>query len=517
MFLTLAFLGLIFLCVRYAYRFIQGLRSVEHTPGFRPLFSPITIMGAALPRSSWNPGQMWQWDERETAYFNHSHDVISMVPILAGKPYYYTCSGEVLKQVLGNESKLHLAKPQEMTLASLVGDSLASVNGEVWRRHRRIVAPAFNPRTYSLVRTESSNIYNEMVKAECWIEQGEILVPEINKLALKFSLLVVARCGFAIPVKWNNKADSTGKLTFEDAISIASESLIPRFMLPTWAYKLPIKKLHEIDLAWKTFGAYMEDYIRTRREKLQQEEEGSDTGDILCRLAASYEGSGKYSLSEDEVMANMFTIMFAGHETTADAITAALGLLALHQEEQEKAYKEIVNFLSTSDLKEFNDPGQLPHVQACFREALRLYPPAFMLPREMQEDVIIQVQRPVEKPMVLRKGTRIMMDLISIHRNPNVYEDPHSFRPSRWYGVSEPGVAMFGAGPRACVGRKFAHTEAVSFLVNVLRDWKLDISPLDGESRAEYEERVMRKATQEGTALSIGPVPLKLKKRPSMD
>lgn len=105
-----------------------------HVPGFKPLVSPISLFGGVLPRiPSLNPGITWQWDERKTgmyvfdippelanirgsAYFNHSHDVISFVPLLIGKPCVYTCSLDVMRQVLGNEIKAGLVKPPDMTM-----------------------------------------------------------------------------------------------------------------------------------------------------------------------------------------------------------------------------------------------------------------------------------------------------------------------------------------------------------------------------------------------------------------
>ncbi|KAF8526648.1 cytochrome P450, partial [Hysterangium stoloniferum] len=479
-------------------------------PGYRPLFSPVALPGAAIPRTSWNLGHYWQWEDRFTSYFNYTHDVISIVPALIGVPYYYTSSLEVLRQVLGNEAKLRMFKPKEMTLSRLLGDSIASVSGDAWRRHRRIVAPAFNPRTYSNVRHQSSEIYREMVQAEKWEGETSVSLQSVNTLMLKVSLMIVARCGFGLPIRWSNR-EVEQVMSIADAISIAAESLLLRVMLPSWAFKLPISKLREIDVAWKNTEAYMINSIRACRESALEGQQSS--GDLLQRLAASYERDDKLSLNESEVMANMFTIMFAGHETTAGAITATLILLAIHQNEQEEAYREILKFDLSPQSKALEDPADLSYLQACFREALRLYPAAYMLPRQMEEDVVVRVRHPVEKTITLVKGTRIMMDLIAIHRNPHYFERPHDFVPTRWEGVSEPDVSMFGAGPRACVGRRFAHTEAVCFLMSVLRDWKIDIILSEGETRMDYAKRAMGRIDLIGTALSISPAPLKLTKR----
>lgn len=72
---------------------------------------------------------------------------------------------------------------------------------------------------------------------------------------------------------------------------------------------------------------------------------------------------------------------------------------------------------------------------------------------------------------------------------------------------------MFGTGPRACIGRKFAHTEALSLLAHFLRDWVLDVDLAPGETRSQYEERVMKTGAYAGTILPIDTIPLKIRKR----
>ena len=72
---------------------------------------------------------------------------------------------------------------------------------------------------------------------------------------------------------------------------------------------------------------------------------------------------------------------------------------------------------------------------------------------------------------------------------------------------------MFGSGPRSCVGRKFAITEAVTFLAHLLQDWRLDIKLKEGETRKAYEERVMGVGVNQGTAFSVGPVGIEMIRR----
>ncbi|KAF8997630.1 cytochrome P450, partial [Cyathus striatus] len=485
------------------------LKAINYVPGMRPLFSPITLVGAVIPRTWWNPGHNWAWDTRHKSFFSHTHDIISMVPIIYGKACFYTCSVDVLRQLLGNESKTHLMKPQEYTLTSITGDNVASVNGDVWRRHRRVVAPAFNAKTSSLVREETSKLYHEVVQSEGWNKQDIVYLPSVNEFMLKYALIIVARCAFGLPMAWRTSSDaSSHDMDLGEAISIITSRIFYKLILPSWAFKLPIKSIRHVDTAWSTFVNIVKESIRARKEVLAGESEDM-TGDVLGRLVKSVEVEGKYKLSEEEVMADIFTILFAGHETTASVLSATMICLALYQDEQQKAYEEI----KIDTVSKIEDSNQLPHLQACFQECGRLYPAAFMVAREMAEDVPVRVMRPEEHIIVLPKGSQIILELIGIHHNPNVYSEPETFRPSRWYGVSDPDLPMFGFGPRACVGRKFAHTEAVTFLAHLLYDWELHVDLKDGESVQDYKNRVLGNARMIGTAFCICPVGLTMKRR----
>ncbi|KAJ7749807.1 hypothetical protein DFH07DRAFT_942008 [Mycena maculata] len=120
------------------YRFVRNLASVNFEPGMRPLFSPLGLFGAVIPTCSWNPGLKWVWEWRKTNFGNYQYDVVSMVPLIFEEPYFYTCSVDVLKQLLNNESKTRLVKPPWLTAPLLLwGDNIISANGQMWKRHRR--------------------------------------------------------------------------------------------------------------------------------------------------------------------------------------------------------------------------------------------------------------------------------------------------------------------------------------------------------------------------------------------
>ncbi|KAJ7436001.1 cytochrome P450 [Mycena galericulata] len=393
--------------------------------------------------------------------------------------------------------------------------------------------------TYSLIVDETIAAYREMIGAEGWENQDNIAVCNL-------AFIIIARCGFGLHMPWSDIPAPNSDMTFSESLSVVSSSAITRLVLPGWVYKLPIQKVKSLDQAWKTLRSFMHTFVDTRRTELNGLiGEDGHSGDIFSRLiAAMYkDADSKLGLEEQEVIGNMFTLLFAGRGAylkailiynysdtwcsriqrrlrvgfsgsqptlnTACAIIATLGFLAINQEEQATAYAEIMDNIP-SNRTILDDLSKLPHLLACFHESIRMYPGGAMLTREMSEDVPIKLMCPVERTMVLKKGTLMVIEMIAVHHNPHVFPEPDEYRPSRWYGVSETDVPMFGQGPRACLGRKFSYTEALSFLVLFLRDWHLDVPLRSGETRAQFEERVMGRAGRVGMAFGCGPVALKL-------
>ncbi|CAL1711138.1 unnamed protein product [Somion occarium] len=491
------------------------LKSVNYVPGMRVPFSPISVFGAVLPTTWWNPGLHWTWKWRKTAYMNRQRDVISVVPFLLGRPFYYTGSLHVAKQVLLNDGKVCMEKPTELGEALLLwGDNLITANGDMWKRHRRVLNPAFSRETYSMVVKETCSLYREIVNDEGWSEKTDFVIDGFNRIPQHMAFLVIARCGFDVHLPWTEENHSPDKsdLSFGQALKIVSETNIHRLALPTWAYRLPIESLHRMDHAWKSLAVQMDDLVILRKEELNAEElnGGQSRGDLFSRLVGALDEETKVGLSMQEVIGNTFTMMFAGHETTAHVLSATLGYLAIYQEEQDKAVAEILKHVPKDKDPTLDDLSNLVHVLACFNEALRIYPAGVIVNRDMQEDMVIEVEHPRKETMPLPKGSRVVIDMIGVHHDPHIFPEPEKFKPSRWYGAHEHDITMFGLGPRACIGRKFSQTEALAFLAVFLRDWRVDIVPEPNETRLQYEGRVMERARLLGLAFGIEPFPLRL-------
>ncbi|KAJ7578342.1 cytochrome P450 [Mycena floridula] len=496
------------------FQFRQNARKFSYLPGMRCLFSPASPFGSLIPTFFLNPGLGWQWKWRNQVYSKYGVETMSVIPYLAGRPTIYTSSLEVARQMVSMKGQFH-KENETSQIVLLWGRNMFAENGSDWRRHHRIMTPAFSPPTYKLVWEQTSGLYDEMIQAEDWCNKSEVVVPSMQEMVSKLALIVISRCGFGHPIAWTADS-SSGTMSFKDALETVSGSSIARLVVPRWMYYLPIARLHEIDKAYNLLAAFMQNLIKARREELlagvtdNKQVLGKDVFRLMIRAS---EDEGELRMTDDELTGNTFIMLFAGHETTAKTMNVAIGFLALYEDVQEDIYQQVKNVVSEDGKLSYSDYSRLDKVRASFVEAARMFPAAFMMIRETVETVTLRtdLQDGHGGQIVLDPGTRVIVDLVSLHYNPRYFPDPEEFRPSRWYGASESTMTMFSMGSRTCIGRRFALTEGVSFLSHLLRDWKLHIILNPSETRTQWRQRVMKGISL--MTLGVDSFPIRLTRR----
>ncbi|KAK6996790.1 cytochrome P450 [Favolaschia claudopus] len=490
-------------------RYFRALRAHGYVEGYRPLLDPHSLPGNAIPPTWWHMGFMWPWYQRKHSHFNHTHDLTTLIPLVWGNPAYFAASVGIVRQVWGNEAKTGLVKGVDFTTEGVWGSSIASANGENWKRHRRVVGPSFTQQMFSRVVDESGTLYGKM-KSE--FIGKDLVLNNLHALLLRFTFVMICRCGFGMPVDWKQSSGHDEVAIFDRALSVASTTLIHRLILPNWLWRLPIQSLRDINDSWDTVLTLVKSIAASRQaEYSTQKELGNDSvDDIFTKLVSSTDEGAKYSLNPAEVTGNMMSLLFAGHETTSSALLSVLVLLGLHPDEQQMAYEEIMKEIPVAENMNIHDVSALKYVLCCMHEAHRLIPATINLPRDVPDEIVLHSSMPVERDIVVQKGARIIVDIMAVCHNPTDFPDPEAFKPSRWEDVSDHDIIMFGAGPRACVGRRFAQVEAVCLLAHFLRDWRVETVLKEGETRAVALERVMAGASMYGTAFSLGEVPVRI-------
>jgi len=229
-------------------------------------------------------------------------------------------------------------------------------------------------------------------------------------------------------------------------------------------------------------------------------EAGAMGKDIMSLLVKASDSQRQgWRLTDEEIIPQVRTLMFAGHETTAKSLTFGLWELAKHRDYQEKLRAEVnetlaeVNARGDADFAA-KDFESMPYLVAFTKEILRLYPIAVEIVRTPVEDDVLPLKKPivgasgrVYTELPIPKGTHIAISLHGYNLNPELWgPDAHVFRPERWFemsqGIESPvgvygNLSTFSGGVRSCIGWRFAVIEMQAFLVTLIR--RFDIAYAD--------------------------------------
>jgi cytochrome P450 len=209
-----------------------------------------------------------------------------------------------------------------------------------------------------------------------------------------------------------------------------------------------------------------------------------DRGDLLSMLMASVDTEGEVRdgtevrMSDMQVRDECITVLLAGHETTANALSFSLWLLAQHPEVQDEVAAESAGVLGGRAPTAADYP-QLRLAERVFAESLRLYPPVWVTARTAAEDYEY-------RGIKIERGTILIAPQFVVHRDPRFFQDPLTFEPSRFTSEAKalrPRMAYFpfGAGNRQCIGEGLAWMEGTLALAAMMQEWH--VQPLEGATK----------------------------------
>ncbi|KAG6898860.1 hypothetical protein C0993_003485, partial [Termitomyces sp. T159_Od127] len=339
------------------------------------------------------------------------------------------------------------------------------------------------------------------------------------------ALLIIGKCGFGFSFNWSAPPTAPdGNMSVQEALRIVADSHMLAIAAPKWLLSLPFRRFQAVREAHEQLMEFMRSQVAERRADISGQNSGiADKNDAFTLLVKANEDeeASKLQLDDQELIGNVYIMLFAGHETTAHTLAATLGFLCLHQDIQEEVVEQIVSVIGWDRDPMYEDYPNLNKVLAVFYEALRMFPAGHILIREATEDTVLQIPNPLGQegttPFPVPKGVQVMVDMIGVRElsgstierqvlmtsyfsnllleeyNPRYFEKPEEYKPSRWYNISSESDAFsaFSIGPRACIGRKFATTEAVAFLTMLLRDWIVEPLLENGENKEVWRERVL--------------------------
>jgi cytochrome P450 len=200
----------------------------------------------------------------------------------------------------------------------------------------------------------------------------------------------------------------------------------------------------------------------------------SEGGDLLSTLVELRDEETGEGMSDRQLRDEVMTLLLAGHETTANALAWTWHLLGRHPAAAERLRAELAAVLGRR-MPTVADLPQLPWTRMVLEEAMRLYPPAWLISRAAMEDDVIGGYH-------VPRGATVILSPWVTHRHPDLWDDPERFDPERFAPArvaARPRFAYFpfGGGPRLCIGSGFAMTEAQLVLASVASRYRLEPVP----------------------------------------
>jgi cytochrome P450 len=344
----------------------------------------------------------------------------------------------------------------------LLGKGLLTSEGELHRRQRRLIQPAFHRRRLDGYGEAMGAV--ALRTAERWAAApGSARGLDAHREMLRLALGIAGQTLFGGDIE--EEAAEIG-----EALGVALE-LFQRLATVPFAEvleRLPLPGTRRFLRARARLDRTIHRLIAERRAA------GADRGDLLSLLVAAGDADGPAgAMSDAQLRDEAMTLLLAGHETTANALTWSWYLLAGHPECERRLHAEVDAVLGDR-LPGASDLERLPYAGAVLAEAIRLFPPAWVIGRRAIADAELGGWR-------IPRGALVLVSPFLVQRDPRFYPDPERFDPERWTDgarVGRPRFAYFpfGGGPRVCIGEQFAWTEGVIALTTLARRWRLRLA-----------------------------------------
>ncbi|KAJ7476547.1 cytochrome P450 [Mycena latifolia] len=464
------------------------------------------------PSKSWLTGNLTEYHDPDGWAFQkeleENYAQVVKLHGFFGDPQLYVFDPEALNTILVKESDIFEEAPKIISLNYLIfGLGILSTIGDAHRKYRKIMLPAFSaaslrgvvPLFYEVAERVRDNLITPKVH-----EGAQML--DLAGILSRASLELIGRAGIGYsfdPLLSGQEAPDRYAASLQELIPTAFKFALLLPLLPgilkyipyasvrrgliRFIPSAPLHRLRDL-IDFKDKSAT--ELVRTRDAALMAGEYKEDAKDVLTILMKdNLFGEEKRSLTEEELVAAVGTIIISATDTTSASMTRLFHLLALYPEVQEKLRAEILSVPEHLDLSELE---ALPYLDGVIREVLRLYPginPGVF--RKALQDSVIPLSTPIigvdgteMNSITIPKGTTLVVAIGAANHNKRIWgEDAREFKPERWTNgkadmVTAKMCGIYGntltflGGARSCIGFKFAQIEMKVIASVLLRSFK---------------------------------------------
>lgn len=335
-------------------------------------------------------------------------------------------------------------------------DGLLLAHGKSWKLQRRTLAPAFSPRAVSLL-TPHMIAATDATIAE--LDQADGQLYDLREAMQRLALDIAGRTMFSFALEKHGAALRAFVNDYGDRLAR------PHFLDLLFPLSWPTPRDFSRGKFRREWTRFLSVLIAERREMGPSLDGPRDLFDLMVDARDPETGD---AFADHELADQIATMILAGHETTATALFWSLYLLALDPATQDELAAEAQRIPDANR----NDPKSFPFARAVLDEALRLYPPAFLIARAASGPDEIA-------GMSVKKNDVILISPWLLHRHVKSWDRPDTFLPERF--LSGAGTAHrfsylpFGAGPRVCIGAQFALTEATLALAHIVGRFRVSL------------------------------------------
>ncbi|MCC6875736.1 MAG: cytochrome P450 [Sandaracinaceae bacterium] len=373
-------------------------------------------------------------------------------------PFYLVNDVGAIRRVLIDNAKGYVKSRNYQGLKLVLGEGLVTSEGELWRRQRRLAQPAF-------LNTRIGTFAGPMARlceaqADLWERLPEGAVVDVHEAMSALTFRIVGRT--LLDADFGGEADHVGPV-MKTLISFANDWVEAPVKIPTW---VPTPANLRFKRAKRIVDDLVLGVIEDRRRC------GEEKEDLLGLLmSATDEGE---SMSETQLRDEVVTLVMAGHETTANALSFTWYLLSLHPAIDRRLAEELDHVLG-GRAPALDDLPKLELTERVIREAMRLYPPAWAFERS-----------PIEGDELcgyaIEPGSTVGIAPWTLHRHVRHWPDPEGFDPDRFLPEASKersrfAYLPFGAGARQCIGMGMAIMEAKIVLATLRQRFRLDLVP----------------------------------------
>ncbi len=385
---------------------------------------------------------------------------------LANMHTYLLGHPDLIREVLVTQSDKFEKAPLDKTiLGKFLGNGLLTSDGEFHRRQRRLAQPAFHSKRIQNYAEVMVDYANQIMDG--WQDEA---VVDITQEMMHLTMLIVSKTLFdADAITGSGDTAETISSAMHDFQAVSNRDYQRGFSLPNW---IPTADNRLRNKAAAQFNRVMDQIIAGRRQTAVNGQV-EDTGDLLSMLMLSVDEDGEF-MDDRQLRDEVATLFAAGHETTSNALSWTWFLLAQHPEAEAKLHAELDSVLAGRQ-PTLADLPNLPYSLQIIKEAMRLYPPAWILNgRITLEDAQVG-------GYTIPKGSTVFVSPYVMHHLPQYFAEPEAFKPERFtpdFEKSLPKFAYmpFGGGARVCIGNAFAMMEAQLILATIAQNYRLALA-----------------------------------------